>query len=71
MLTFDKDKFQEYLNSSGYKDSYLAKQIGISKTAFSRRKNGLVEWTYPEMVSLAPILGVRDPKQTFFSEKVS
>jgi hypothetical protein len=71
MLIFDRDKFNKQLKLSGLKSSYLAKKLGISKPAFWRRVIGQVEFKYSEMILLASLMGVDDPKVVFFSKKVS
>lgn len=49
----------------------MCSMLGISRTAFYRKCNGLSEFTQSEIQKIAHILELKDLTPIFFNEKVS
>ncbi len=49
----------------------LCKKIGISRSAFYRKRNGLTEFTRDEIQRIVDYLDLDSPVGIFFDEKVS
>ena len=60
------------INSSGYKKSFLAEQLGISKQALSQKLAGQHEFKSNQIQILCKYLGIapKEMKDIFFAEKV-
>ena len=60
------------IDKSGYKKSFLAKQLGISKQAFSQKLSGQYEFKSNQIQILCKILGIapKEMKDIFFAENV-
>lgn len=49
----------------------ICKKLGISRSAFYRKCNGISEFTYSEIVKIVDFLGLSSPMGIFFDGKVS
>lgn len=49
----------------------VSQQIGISKSAFSKKINGKSEFTLSEIQAIVRILGLASPMEIFFAAEVS
>lgn len=50
---------QEKLNNSGYKMTFVAKELGITYQAFLDKVNNKREFTYGEIISLGQLLHLK------------
>lgn len=59
---------QEKLNNSGYKMTFVAKELGITYQAFLDKVNNKREFTYGEIISLGQLLHLKgkEVNQIFF-----
>lgn len=58
---------------SGLKYSYIAEQMGVSRTTLYNKLQGFVDWTRREIQCLCDILGVEQPHERellFFTQEV-
>ena len=44
----------------------LAEELGISKQTLTKKVQGEMDWTYPEMMKLAELFEIKDPQSFFF-----
>lgn len=44
----------------------LAEELGISKQTLTKKVQGKMDWTYPEMMKLAELFEIKDPQSFFF-----
>lgn len=49
----------------------MCKELGISRSAFYRKCNGISEFTQSEIQKIASVLELKDVAPIFFSENVS
>lgn len=49
----------------------LVKKVGISRSAFWRKCNGISEFKQSEIQKITNILGLENPMEVFFCDKVS
>lgn len=49
----------------------MCEKLGMSRSAFYRKCNGISEFTQGEIQSIVDILGLTSPMGIFFAEKVS
>lgn len=49
----------------------MCERIGMSRSAFYRKCNGISEFTQGEMQKIIDVLGLTDPCAIFFSKEVS
>jgi ACT domain-containing protein len=49
----------------------MCKKLGMSRSAFYRKCNGISEFTQSEMQKIIEILDLKDPCVIFFSKEVS
>ena len=68
-LNVPRLKSQMVLN--GYTNEKLSKELGISKSAFSKKLTGKVEFSRYELEKLIEILDIDDPREFFFKARVS
>lgn len=52
----DTELLQEKLNNSGYKMTFVAKELGITYQALLNKLNNKHEFTYGEIISLGRLL---------------
>lgn len=61
----------EKMEARGYTIQKMCEALGMSRSAFYRKRNGKSEFTLNEMNQILTILRVKDPREIFFKEKVS
>lgn len=44
----------------------LAEELGISKQTLTKKVQGKMDWTYPEMMKLVELFEITDPQSFFF-----
>ena len=44
----------------------LAEELGISKQTLTKKVQGNMDWTYPEMMKLVKLFEITDPQSFFF-----
>lgn len=61
---------KDYIKKSGYKITFLAKQLGITEHSLSRKVNGKNEFKASEIETLCGILkiGTKDRMSIFFAK---
>jgi transcriptional regulator with XRE-family HTH domain len=59
------------MKSKGITIESLCKEIGISRSAFYRKCNGLSNFTQSEIQEIVDFLGLKSPMGIFFKEIVS
>ncbi|MDO5521950.1 MAG: helix-turn-helix transcriptional regulator [bacterium] len=57
------NKMQEYNVSFGE----LSKTLGISKQTLTKKVQGTMDWTFPEMEKLIALFHIEDAQEFFFS----
>lgn len=59
------------MEARGYTIQKMCEALGMSRSAFYRKRNGKSEFTLNEMNQILSILRVKDPREIFFKDKVS
>lgn len=61
---------EEVIKTSGFKKSYLAEQLNISKRTLSYKLNGTYDWKLSEVIALSNILNLSHEKslEIFFDK---
>lgn len=67
----DKFRLEYEMKSKGITIEVLCKEIGISRSAFYRKCNGLSNFTQSEIQEIVNFLGLKSPMGIFFKENVS
>lgn len=67
----DKELLDRAIDESGLNITQICEKLGISRSAFFRKRTGESEFTWSEIEKLVNILGLRSPVPVFFKEKVS
>lgn len=67
----NKARLEYEMSLRGISKGDLCKHIGISRSAFYRKCNGISEFTHGEIVAIVKFLGVESPIGIFFDDKVS
>lgn len=67
----DKFRLEYEMKSKGITIEVLCKEIGISRSAFYRKCNGLSNFTQNEIQEIVDFLGLKSPMGIFFKENVS
>lgn len=55
----------------GFTCAQLAQKLGMNRSTFSKKINGVSEFKQSEIEAIIRVLGINDPMPIFFSEKVS
>ena len=68
----NKDLLEHYISKSGYKKSFIAKQIGVTSYGFLLKLNNKNEFKATEIETLCTLLniGVEDRMAIFFAKAV-
>lgn len=68
---FDKNKFKEAVDRSGYKGTFIAKEIGMSYPLYLQKSNGYAQWKADEIMCLSNTLRLRKPERDaiFFAKE--
>ncbi|WP_313347436.1 helix-turn-helix domain-containing protein [Lacrimispora sp.] len=67
----DKFRLEYEMKSKGITIEVLCKSLGISRSAFYRKCNGLSNFTQNEIQQIVDFLGLKSPMGIFFKENVS
>lgn len=67
----DKELFEKAVSDSGLSINQIYKRLGMSRSAFFRKRKGVSEFTWSEIEKLVAILGLKSPVPVFFKEEVS
>ena len=67
----DKDLLIYEMNKRGITIKMMCEKLGISRSAFYRKCNGITEFTQSEIQTVVDYLGLESPVGIFFSQKVS
>ncbi len=67
----DRYLLEAEIKRRGYTMERLSREIGISKSAFSKKINGKSEFTLGEIQRIVDVLGLESPIPIFFGTKVS
>ena len=67
----DKEALYRKMEEAGYSIRDMYEALGISRSAFYRKCNGLSEFTLGEILKMMALLKVKDPYTIFFNGKVS
>ena len=59
------------LNKRGIKQGEFCEKIGMSRSAFHRKCNGVSEFTQGEIQTIVDYLGLDSPVEIFFTKEVS
>lgn len=67
----DRYLLEAEIKRKGFTAERLSREIGISKSAFSKKINGKSEFTLGEIQRIVEVLGLESPLPIFFADKVS
>lgn len=67
----DIELFEKAVGDSGLSINQICAELGMSRSAFFRKRKGESEFTWSEIEKLVNILGLKSPVPVFFKEKVS
>lgn len=67
----DKYKLEYEMKSRGITIASLCENVGMSRSAFHRKCNGISEFTQGEIQKIVDFIGLDSPMGIFFVEKVS
>ena len=65
-LHFRADLVRESIRNNGLSQNKLADKLGVTPKTFSRKMNGLCEWTLKELQCLKKYLPDLDAKEVFY-----
>lgn len=54
----DSDKLLDYISKSGYRQSHIIEQLGISRQAFDKKKKGITSFRASEIYVLCDLLKI-------------
>lgn len=67
----DKALLEYEMNKRGVTINNMCTVLGISRSAFYRKCNGISEFTLSEIKKIIDFLEIDSPMEIFFAEKVS
>ena len=67
----NKQLLLEKMEAKGISITDMYTRLNMSRSAFYRKCNGQSEFTLEEMKKILSILGEEDPRDIFFTERVS
>jgi len=67
----DRDKLMAEMGKSNISIQTMCAQLGMSRSAFYRKCNGISEFTQSEIQKIVDILDLESPVGIFFAAKVS
>lgn len=67
----DKTKLMDEMSKCGISIIDMCTRLGMSRSAFYRKCNGVSEFTQGEIQKIVDILHLESPMGIFFAEKVS
>jgi predicted transcriptional regulator len=70
-MKMDKALLEYEMNKRGVTINNMCTVLGISRSAFYRKCNGISEFTLSEIKKIIDFLEIDSPMEIFFAEKVS
>ena len=70
-VTLDKELLLYEMNKRNVTIKMMCERLGISRSAFYRKCNGITEFTQSEIQTIVDYLGLESPVGIFFRTKVS
>lgn len=67
----NRQKLEEERRKKNFTIDELCSEIGISRSAYYRKTNGISEFTQSEIEKLVKILDLKSPMGIFFNDRVS
>ncbi len=67
----DAYKLEYEIKKAGYTIQGFCKELGISRSAYYKKRNGVSEFTQSEIQKIVWLLKLETPVGIFFAEKVS
>lgn len=67
----DKARLEYEMKKKAVSIADMCEKLGISRSAFYRKCNGISEFTLSEIQKIVDILGLESPMDIFFPKKVS
>lgn len=67
----DKYRLEYEMKSRHVTAEKMCEDLGISRSAFYRKCNGITQFTLKEMTEIVEYLGLSSPMGIFFADKVS
>lgn len=67
----DKGLLEYEMKKRGFTTGTLCAAIGISRSAFYRKCNGISDFTLSEVKKIVDVLELDSPERIFFADKVS
>lgn len=67
----DKARLEYEMKKKAVSVADMCEKLGISRSAFYRKCNGISEFTLSEIQKIVDILGLESPMDIFFPKKVS
>ncbi len=64
-------KLDYELKKKGVSTEEFCKQMGISRSAYYRKRCGKTEFTHSEIVKICKLLNLESPMEIFFADMVS
>ncbi len=68
---FDKEKFEECLKIAGITKKALAEKLNINESTLYRKINGNGDFDRSEMSVIVEALGIGNPMEIFFADKLA
>lgn len=67
----DKALLEYEMKKNGVSNAEMCQKLGMSRSAFYRKCNGISEFTQSEIQTIVDLLGLASPVGIFFKERVS
>lgn len=67
----NKSKLEQEMKQRGISKENMCKELGISRSAFYRKCNGISQFTLEEIQAIIKLLQLDSPMEIFFVDKVS
>lgn len=67
----DNALLEYYMRKKGVNNGDLCRELGISRSALYRKRNGISEFTMGEISAIVKFLGLESPMDVFFPSEVS
>ena len=65
----NKELLNEYINKSGLKVSFIAKQLGITVQSFCQKRNNISSFKAAEVYVLCDLLNIKEDRDKIFCPK--
>lgn len=64
------NKLKGIMRENGVTQQELADKLGISVQSFNSKINGRTAFTVPEAMNIIEFLGIKNPEEIFFNNKI-